>query len=232
MIKKKLSLLLLPLAATLSLHAANPFNDPFFNDPFGDDIFKEMLQMQREMDKMFERMHQRMQQRSSGLVSPLGTYRMAVQNQLEDKGDHYELMTSIPESKENHIDINTANGMMSITAKIVQEKEEKSQYGISKSRSVRMYQQSTSLPADADESAIKTIYKNGKLIVTIGKKKGSAKAVPVAKPKASENTEKVVVPKSGHESKEGKKEEKPTPGKESNNTIKPMKIESDIPTMS
>ena len=136
----------MPLVATLSLQAANPLTDPFFNDPFGDDIFKEMMQMQRDMDKMFDRMHQRMQQRSSGLVSPLGVYKMAVQNQLVDKGDHYELTTNIPESKENHIEINTADHIMSITAKIVEEKKKKSQYGVSQSRSIRMYQQSTTLP--------------------------------------------------------------------------------------
>ncbi len=234
MTKKKLSLLLLPLAATLSLQAANPLDDPFFNDPFGDDIFKEMLQMQKEMDKMFERMHQRMNQRSSGLVSPLGTYKMAVQNQLEDKGDHYELKTNIPESKENHIDIKTDNGMMSITAKVVQEKEEKSQYGISQSRSVRMYQQSTSLPLDADESAIKASYKNGKLVVTIGKKQGSTKKTEI-----KINDKKVSIPAASSAKKETKEEMKPAekkdekgPAKESNNTIKPMTINSDVPTMS
>jgi len=247
MLKKKLLLLTLPVVTALSLQASDPFNDPFFNDPFGDDIFKEMMQMQKEMDKMFERMHQRMNQRSSGLVSPLGTYRMAVQNQLVDKGDHYELVTNIPESKENHIDINTANGMMSITAKIVQEKEQKSQYGISQSRSVRMYQQSTSLPVDADESSIKTAYKDGKLIVTIGKKKSAVKPAKVGTVptlmKRDKPTEKVVVPKPTYERKEVKKQENPKstkeekeqkniPQKESNVTIKPMKIESDIPTMS
>ena len=143
MFTKKLSLLILPLVTILSLQAQNPFNDPFFNDPFGDDIFKEMMQMQRNMDKMFDRMQQRMQQRSSGLVSPLGTYKMAVQNQLSDKGDHYELITNIPQSKENHIEINTADHVMSITTKIVQEQKKKSQYGVSQSRSVRMYQQSS-----------------------------------------------------------------------------------------
>jgi HSP20 family molecular chaperone IbpA len=120
MLKKHL--LILPFLTFFSLHAASPFDDPFFNDPFGDDIFKEMMQMQKEMDKMFERMQQRMDQRSSGLVNPLGTYKMAVQNQIVDKGDHYELLTSIPESKENHIDIKTASGMMHITAKIVEER--------------------------------------------------------------------------------------------------------------
>ncbi len=163
--------MVLPLVATLSLHAQNPFNDPFFNDPFGDEIFKEMLQMQKEMDQMFNRMQQRVQQRHSGLLSPLGTYKMTVQNQFVDKGDHYELLTNIPESKENHIDINTNNGVMSVSAKIVQEKENKTNNMVSTSRSVRMYQQSMPLPNDADENSIKAGYKNGKLVITVSKNK-------------------------------------------------------------
>ena len=251
MLKKKLLLLTLPVVTMLSLHASDPFNDPFFNDPFGDDIFKEMMQMQKNMDKMFERMQQRMNQRSSGLVSPLGTYKMAVQNQLVDKGDHYELVTNIPESKENHIDINTANGIMNITAKIVQEKEEKNQYGVSQSRSVRMYQQSTSLPSDADESAISTSYKNGKLVVRVGKKHGITKTkavtIPASKPavktEMKKSAEKIVVPKANYENKkvqkdknpnptDEKKEQKNIPQKEGNNTIKPLRLKNDIATMS
>lgn len=74
--------------------------------------------MQRQMDEMFKRMEQRMHQRSTRLVSPLGTYKLATQSQFVDKGDHYELLTNIPQSKENHIDIRTENGMLSISAKI------------------------------------------------------------------------------------------------------------------
>ena len=211
MLSRKLSFLVLPLVATLSLHASDPFNDPFFNDPFGDDIFKEMMQMQRNMDKMFERMHQRMQQRTSGLVSPLGTYKIAVRNQLEDKGDHYELVTNIPESKENHIDITTTDHVMSITAKIVQEQENKTANSVSKSRSVRMYQQSITLPNDADEGSIKTAYRDGKLVVSMAKKK--------AEKSNSATTEKV----------KSEKEEKKK--MEDNNTIKKRTL-SDKTSMS
>ena len=181
MLSKKLSLFVLPLVATLSLQAQNPFNDPFFNDPFGDDIFKEMIQMQKEMDRMFTRMQERRLQRSSGLVSPLGTYKIAVRNQFMDKGDVYELVTNIPESKENHIDVKTENGILYVSAKVVQEKENKTANSISTSRSMRMYQQSTSLPNDADESSIKIDYKNGKLVITVSKNKTAVKAV-TAKP--------------------------------------------------
>ena len=179
MLSKKLSLLVLPLIATMSLQAQNPFNDPFFNDPFGDDIFKEMLQMQKEMDQMFTRMQERRLQRSSGLVSPLGTYKIAVRNEFVDKGDVYELVTNIPESKENHIDVKTENGIMYVSAKVVHEQENKTANSISTSRSMRMYQQSTALPHDADESSIKVDYKNGKLVIRVSKNKTAGKPVAV-----------------------------------------------------
>ncbi len=167
MLNKKLSLLVLPLMATLSLQA----NDPFMQDPFGDDIFKEMMQMQQNMDKMFNRMHQRIQQRTSNQIAPLGTYKIQQPSQFVDKNDHYEFVTTIPESKENQIDIHTQNGVMAITAKIIQKHENKTANGYSSSSSMRMYQQSVPLPSDADESSINMTYKNGSLVVTVKKKK-------------------------------------------------------------
>lgn len=167
----KISFLLLPLLATFSLHANDPFNDPFFQDPFGDNIFKEMMQMQKDMDKMFERMHNRMQQRSTKQISPLGTYVIKDQRHFVDKGEHYEFVSNIPESKENEIDIHTQNGVMSITAKIIQKKESKSKNTYSSSSSMKMYQQSMPLPSDADENSINMAYKDGRLVVTVKKDK-------------------------------------------------------------
>lgn len=191
---KKLSLLVLPLVATLSLQANDPMNDPFFNDPFGDDIFKEMMQMQQNMDKMFNRMHQRIQQRTTSQIAPLGTYKILQQSQFVDKGDHYEFISSIPESKENQIDINTQNGVMSISAKIIEKHESKTANGYSSSSSMRMYQQSMPLPQDADEATINMGYVDGKLVVSVNKKKGA-------------NNAKIVVPKTEVKKIEMKKEE-------------------------
>jgi HSP20 family molecular chaperone IbpA len=171
MISKKLSLLALPIVAAVSLQAQSPFNDPFFQDPFGDDIFKEMMQMQRQMDEMFQRMQQRINQRSVRLVHPsMGMYKLSAQSDFVDKGDHYEMVTNIPESKENHIDIRTQNGMISISAKIVHEEQQKTNGMISTSKSIQSFQQSTSLPSDADEGKIKSEFRNGRLVITIGKK--------------------------------------------------------------
>ncbi len=179
MLKKKLSLLALPLLAVVSLQAQNPmndpFNDPFFQDPFGDDIFKEMIQMQRQMDEMFRRMQQRINQRSARLVHPsMGMYKLSAQSEFMDKGNHYELVTNIPESKENHINIHTENGMLSITAKIVHEEQQKTNGMISTSKSIQSFQQATSLPADADDSNIKSEFRNGRLVIIVGKKAKSA----------------------------------------------------------
>jgi HSP20 family molecular chaperone IbpA len=193
MLRRKLSLLALPLVAAVSLQAQNPFNDPFFQDPFGDDIFKEMIQMQRQMDEMFQRMQQRINQRSTRLVSPLGTYKLAPQSQFVDKGDHYEMVTNIPESKENHIDIHTENGMLSVTAKIVHEKETKTNGMVSTSRSVQMFQQSTALPADADENGIKSSFVNGKLVITIPKKQGAKAVVSTPVSQTANSSKKPVV---------------------------------------
>ena len=200
MLNKKLSLLVLPLVATLSLQA----NDPFFSDPFGDNIFKEMIQMQQDMDMMFERIHNRMQQRSTRQIAPMGTYKIQQQSQFIDKGDHYEFATTIPESKENQIDINTQNGVMSITAKIIQKHESKTANGYSSSSTMQMYQQSMPLPQDADEATVNMAYVNGNLVVSMKKKKGVSSA-------------KIVAPKT-----EVKKEEKKS--SESNTTIKKIKV--------
>jgi HSP20 family molecular chaperone IbpA len=199
MLTKKLSLLVLPLAVTLSLQA----NDPFFSDPFGDDIFKEMMQMQQNMDKMFERMHNRMQQRTTRQIAPMGTYQIQQQSQFVDKGDHYEFSTTIPESKENQIDVNTQNGVMSITAKIIQKNETKTANGYSSSSSMQMYQQSMQLPQDADDATITMAYVNGKLVVSVKKK--------------ATNSTKSVVPQIKVKKEDNK-------SKETNTTIKKMKV--------
>jgi HSP20 family protein len=178
---KKSALMILPLIATLSLNASTLSNDPFFDDPFGDDIFKEMMQMQKQMDKMFEQMHQRMQQRASGMLSPVASFKMTQKSQFVDKGDRYELVTNIPQSNENNININTNNGMLTISAKIVKEEKQNNKNQVSTFKSVQMYQEALSLPSDADTNKITTEYKDNKLVIYIAKK-------PQAKTKAKANT--------------------------------------------
>ena len=213
MLSKKISLLVFPLVATLTLQA----NDPFFDDPFGDEIFKEMMQMQQNMDKMFGRMHQRMQLRSSNQIAPLGTYRIEQQSQFVDKGNHYEFVTTIPESKENKIDITIQNGVMSITAKIIQNQEIRTSNGYSSSSSMRMYQQSRPLPKDTDEATISMAYVDKKLVISVKKKKGTSV------PKIAPNTTKT---------ERTKKQQKKNKNRETNTSMKKKKVVGDESSMS
>ena len=72
---------------------------------------------------------------------------------------------------ENQIDINAKDGVMSITAKIIEKQENKTANSYSSSSSMRMYQQSIPLPADADAGSISAEYKDGKLVISIKKLK-------------------------------------------------------------
>lgn len=178
---KKLSLFILPFVATFLVHANDPKNDPFFKDPFGDNIFKEMMHMQQNMDKMFERMHQRIQQRTIRQIAPIATYTIQKQSQFVDKGEKYEFVTNIPESQENQVDTHSENGRMSLTAKVIKKEEHQTANGHSTSSSMRMYQQKIVLPQNADESTLSMFYRDGYLIISIEKKKGSniEKSIPV-----------------------------------------------------
>lgn len=230
---KKISLLVLPLVATISLHA----NDPFFDDPFGDDIFKEMMQMQQNMDKMFNRMQKRIQQRSANVISPLGTYKIAKQEQFVDKGDHYEYVTNIPENKENQIDINAKDGVMSITAKIIEKHENKTANSYSSSSSMRMYQQSIPLPSDADEGSMSAAYKDKKLVISVKKSKKSAKVVPNITIHTSKSTTQAIKNKQDDNNESNKTSEKQINKTDKNSTElngskKEMTINSDVPSMS
>jgi len=222
MLSKKLSLLVLPLVAAVSLQA----NDPFFNDPFGDDIFKEMYQMQKEMDKVFARMQERMNQRtqlwnkqihkSSMTANP-----MAFKNAgFQDKGNYYAYNTQIPKNDNNQIDVSIENGILHLTASIESvQKTEKSHMKMQQ-HSMYMIQRSETLPVDADVNSLKGSYENGFFVITLQKKK--AKAVPSisikprktstpltpkgdeTKKEKSANTEKVKTEKTKIEKKEGK----------------------------
>jgi len=186
-----------------------------------------MMQMQQNMDKMFNRMHQRMQQRNTRLVSPLGTYKISQPQAFVDKKDHYEYVTNIPENKENHIDINAKDGVMSITAKIIEKQEKKTANSFSTSSSMRMYQQSIPLPTDADAGSISAEYKDGKLVISVKKLKNV--------PKIQSNIHingKATTPRIMEKTPKEKKQTESNETKEQNSTKKKITINSDVPSIS
>lgn len=189
MFRKKISLLVLPFVAMVSLQA----NDPFFNDPFGDDIFKEMYQMQKEMDKVFERMQQRMEQRSQRLHYPtrqslMTNKSMRKMSLFEDKGSYYEYNTQIPENKNNQLDINLEDGVLHIKARVETVTKTNQSNMKMEQRSMRMFQSSETLPADVDVSTLKGEYKQGMFVLTLEKKKQTTEKVEDKKETNSTHT--------------------------------------------
>jgi len=200
MFRKKISLLVLPVMAIVSLHA----NDPFFDDPFGDDIFKEMYQMQKEMDKIFERMQERMDQRTKLWNYPtrqtfLPGNRVRTVSLFEDKGTHYEYDTQIPQNPDNQIDISINDGILHFKATVSTVNKTKDQTSQMQQHYVSMIQRSETLPADADPRSLKSEYKNGQLVLTLEKKKSIGQPVqkeenneqPDNAPKSEETQEKI-----------------------------------------
>ena len=185
MFRKKISLLVLPFMAIVSLHA----NDPFFDDPFGDDIFKEMYQMQKEMDKIFERMQERMDQRSKLWNYPtrqtfIPDNRARTESLLVDKGSHYEYNTQIPQSPDNQIDISIHEGVLHFKATVDTVKKTENPNVQMQQHYVSMIQRSETLPADADPKSLKSEYKNGQLVLTFEKLKNIVQ--PVQKEQTTE----------------------------------------------
>jgi len=77
---------------------------------------------------------------------------------------------------------------MAITAKIIEKHEQKPDNSDSTSSSMRMYQQSVPLPSDADEATINMGYVDGKLVISVKKKKG-AKVIKNRPVKVEKKTE-------------------------------------------
>ncbi len=139
-------------------------------DPFSqmDKIFQmqleQMRQMEKQMDIMFKTMnsssHMPMIMSSGGMVS----------TGLKDKGDHYELLINVGEG-DIKANVEAKNGMLSVSVKKTAKKDTNSSFGVVKSLSSSSFMQSFTLPSDADENKIDYKIKDGKMTITINKKK-------------------------------------------------------------
>jgi len=165
---------LVSLAAALTLGGTAATADVALTQPADTfDPFAEMQRMQQQMDQIFEQFHQHMRMDSHFAgFDTLGS-RPAVD--FQEKGDVYLLKANIPGADGQKINVSAQNGTLKIeaTTQKSDEEENKSKEGrfIRHERYFGSYTRILSLPADADESKIKTDYKDGVLTVTIEKKK-------------------------------------------------------------
>ena len=157
-----------------------------------------MQEMQKEMDKIFERMQERMDQRSKLWNYPtrqtfIPGNRIRTQSLFKDKGTYYEYDTQISEGPNNQIDISINNGVLHFKATVDTASKSKKENMQMQQHYVSMVQRSETLPKDADPRSLKSEYKNGKLVLTLQKKKSIAQPVmkEKEKPTVTEIDEKV-----------------------------------------
>lgn len=97
--------------------------------------------------------------------------------ELKANADHYELAIELPGLEEKDIDVEFADGMLSVSGEKREEREEKSGDCLISERSYGSFQRRLSMPPDVDPDRIEAKYRQGVLKITIGKTKTAAPRV-------------------------------------------------------
>jgi HSP20 family protein len=97
--------------------------------------------------------------------------------ELKDKQDHYELAIELPGMEDKDIDVEFADGVLSISGEKREESEEKSGDCLISERSYGSFQRRLGMPPDVDPERIEAKFRQGVLKVTIGKDKEAARRV-------------------------------------------------------
>lgn len=97
--------------------------------------------------------------------------------ELKDRKDHYELAVELPGMEEKDIDIEFADGILSISGEKRSETEEKSGDYMVCERSYGSFRRRLNLPADVDPEGIEAKYRHGVLKINIKKDKKAVNRV-------------------------------------------------------
>jgi len=96
---------------------------------------------------------------------------------LKNMPDHYEFAIELPGLDDKDINVEFADGIISISGEKRAETEDKSDDCLISERSYGAFHRRLSLPSDADPDKIEAKYLHGVLKVTIGKDKQAANRV-------------------------------------------------------
>jgi HSP20 family molecular chaperone IbpA len=171
-------------------------------DPFADmdRIFEMQLQqmrmMQRQMDRLFQNFERNFQ--TPALIkTPILVHSSGVLSSgFKDKGDHYELTLKVGDLKNSKINITSENGMLTVeVAENRKVEKQQGNYGKIISYTNSSSVQSFTLPGDADAAEIKAEQKDNDIIITVPKKPGGSKIIPIHKKTDISGTEKKAAPK-------------------------------------
>ncbi len=131
--------------------------------------FEEIQKFQQQMDKIFNEFHQKFLNDKT-FAKFNDTFANSPAVDLKEAGDKYIIKADIPGADKNSIEVTQKDGLLTIKAQTLKEKEQKNDNFIKQERFVGQFMRILSLPKDADASKLKTDYKNGVLKITIPKK--------------------------------------------------------------
>lgn len=94
--------------------------------------------------------------------------------ELKNNTDHYELAIELPGIEDKDIDVQFADGILSVSGEKREEKQEKSGDRLISERSYGSFQRRFSLPPDVDPEKIDGKFRHGVLKITMGKDKDAA----------------------------------------------------------
>jgi HSP20 family protein len=97
--------------------------------------------------------------------------------QLTENKDHYRLSLELPGMEEKDIDVECADGVLTVSGEKRQESEEKNDGYLVSERSYGSFKRQLTLPADVDPDAIEAKYDKGVLKLTLKKDKKAASRV-------------------------------------------------------
>ncbi|KAF0206059.1 MAG: HSP20 family [Gallionellaceae bacterium] len=135
----------------------SPLNELARFDPFGD------------MDDVFNRFMMRPFSRKTMEIGP------QIKMDVKEADGKYMVKADIPGVNKNDIHVTVDGNMVSISAEVKQEKEEKEGERVIRSeRSYGMASRSFTLADEVDQSKVEAKYNNGVLELTLPKKPGSS----------------------------------------------------------
>lgn len=101
---------------------------------------------------------------------------------VSSNDDAHTIKVEVPGVEQEDINLEIANGTLTISGEKNQESEEKNKHYYHMERSYGSFQRVLSLPEDVDESSIKASFKNGVLTINLPRKelpKADAKQIPI-----------------------------------------------------
>jgi len=130
--------------------------------------------LRREIDRIFDEFDRGFWR--APLHRPDVTFIAAPAVDVAETDKAYEITAELPGMDEKNVEVNVANGVLTIKGEKQEEKEEKKKDYYMRERSYGSFQRSFAVPEGVDADKVEATFKKGVLTVTLPKTAGAQKA--------------------------------------------------------